>query len=135
MATGNKNFRRQQKSGRRWEITDSTADLLRHLKNNNKSGPKVAWFQWKNCSVKTSAYFSKYVNCKYSTDWRNRQLSDWCKISADDVLIGYVTLAGDLGGITIWNPWSNKSDANLEDSACTVQVLLFFPILLAEQLK
>ena len=28
----------------------------------------------------------------------------------------------------IWNPWSNKADANLEDSACTVRVLLFFPI-------
>ena len=28
----------------------------------------------------------------------------------------------------IWNPWSNKIDANLEDSACTLQVLLFFPI-------
>ena len=28
----------------------------------------------------------------------------------------------------IWNPWSNKIDANLEDSACTVRVLLFFPI-------
>ena len=26
----------------------------------------------------------------------------------------------------IWNPWSNETDANLEDSACTV--LLFFPI-------
>ena len=24
-----------------------------------------------------------------------------------------------LGGITIWNPWSNKTNANLEDSACT----------------
>ena len=29
----------------------------------------------------------------------------------------------------IWNPWSNKTDANLEDSACTVRVLLFFPII------
>ena len=28
----------------------------------------------------------------------------------------------------IWNPWSNETDAILEDSACTVQVLLFFPI-------
>ena len=28
----------------------------------------------------------------------------------------------------VWNPWSNKTDANLEDSACTVQVLLFSPI-------
>ena len=28
----------------------------------------------------------------------------------------------------IWNPWSNKTDANLEDSACTVRVLLFFRI-------
>ena len=28
----------------------------------------------------------------------------------------------------IWNPWSNETDANLEDSACTVRVLLFFPI-------
>ena len=28
----------------------------------------------------------------------------------------------------IWNPWSNKTDAHLEVSACTVRVLLFFPI-------
>ena len=28
----------------------------------------------------------------------------------------------------IWNPWSNETDANLEDFACTVRVLLFFPI-------
>ena len=28
----------------------------------------------------------------------------------------------------IWNPWSNETDANLEDSACTIRVLLFFPI-------
>ena len=34
-------------------------------------------------------------------------------------------------GITIWNPWSNKSDADLEDSACTVRVLLSFPIALS----
>ena len=33
-----------------------------------------------------------------------------------------------LGRITIWNPWSIESDANLEDSACTVRVLFFFPI-------
>ena len=42
--------------------------------------------------------------------------------------MGSGTLAGDLGGITIWNPWSNESDTNLEDSACTVRVLLFFPM-------
>ena len=29
----------------------------------------------------------------------------------------------------IWNPWSNKMDANLEDSVCTVRVL-FFPIVI-----
>ena len=28
----------------------------------------------------------------------------------------------------IWNPWSNETNANLEDSACTVRVLLFFPM-------
>ena len=39
---------------------------------------------------------------------------------SDGVPIGSGTFAGDLGEITIWNPWSNKSDANLEDSACTV---------------
>jgi hypothetical protein len=54
--------------------------------------------------------------------------SDWCKISSDGVPIGSGTLAGDLGGITIWNPWSNESNANLEDCACTVRVLLFFLI-------
>ena len=26
----------------------------------------------------------------------------------------------------VWNPWSNKTDANLEDTACTVRVLLDF---------
>ena len=30
--------------------------------------------------------------------------------------------------MTVWNPWSNKTDVNLEDSACTVRVLLFFPM-------
>ena len=54
--------------------------------------------------------------------WCNKQQSDLnrCKISSDGVPIGSGTLAGDLGRITIWNPWSNESDANLEDSACTV---------------
>ena len=61
--------------------------------------------------------------------WRNKEQSERCKILSDDVPIGSGTLAGDLGGITFWNPWSNKRDANLEDSACTVRVLLFFPIL------
>ena len=28
----------------------------------------------------------------------------------------------------ILNPWSNETDVNLEDSACTVLVLLLFPI-------
>ena len=30
--------------------------------------------------------------------------------------------------ITIWTPWSNESDANLEDSACTARMLYFFPM-------
>ena len=29
----------------------------------------------------------------------------------------------------IWNPWSNETDANLEDSACTVRVSLFLLLL------
>ena len=37
------------------------------------------------------------------------------QIPSDSVPISCGTLAGDLGGITIWNPWSNESDANLED--------------------
>ena len=61
-------------------------------------------------------------------NWRNKQQLDQCKIPSDGVPISSGTLAGDLGGITIWNLWSNESDANLEDSACTVRVLLFFPI-------
>ena len=28
----------------------------------------------------------------------------------------------------IWNPWSSETDANLEDSSCTAQVLIFFPM-------
>ena len=51
------------------------------------------------------------------------------QIPSDGVQIGCGTLAG---GIIIWNPWSNKSDANLEDSARTVRVLLFFSIKIIE---
>ena len=51
---------------------------------------------------------------------------DWhavlqCKIPSDGVPIGSGTFATILGGITIWNLWSNKNDANLQDSACTVR--------------
>ena len=67
-------------------------------------------------------------NSVWDQNKRNKQQSNECKISSDGVLIGSGTLAGDLGRITIWNPWSNKSDANLKDSACTVRVLFFFPI-------
>ena len=62
-------------------------------------------------------------------NWQNKQQSDQCKIPSDGVPIGPGKFATILGGITIWNPWSNKSDSNLEDSACTVhylQMLLFF---------
>ena len=31
----------------------------------------------------------------------------------------------------IWNSWSNKTDANLENSACRVRVFLIFPIAIA----
>ena len=41
-------------------------------------------------------------------------------MSSDGVPIGSCTLAKDLGGLTIWNPWSNESDANLEDSASSL---------------
>ena len=51
-------------------------------------------------------------------------------IPSEGIPFGSDTVATILGGITIWNLWSNKSDVNLEDSACTVQtrVLLFFSI-------
>jgi hypothetical protein len=52
--------------------------------------------------------------------WQNKQQSDQCKIPSDGVPIGSGTFATILGGITIWYPWSNKSYANLEDSACTL---------------
>ena len=39
---------------------------------------------------------------------------------SDGVQIGSGTFATILGVITILNPRSNKSDANLEDSACKV---------------
>ena len=64
----------------------------------------------------------------FSTNWRNKQQSNQCKILSDGVPIGSGTFATILGGITIWNLWSNKSDANLEDSACKVRLLLFFSI-------
>ena len=54
-----------------------------------------------------------------SDNWRNKQQLDQCKIPSDGVLIGSGTFATILGGIIIWNPWSNESTANLEDSACT----------------
>ena len=59
----------------------------------------------------------------------NNQIDAKYRPMCDGGLIGSGTFAGDLGGITIWNPWSNKIDANQEDSACTVRVLLFFPII------
>ena len=68
--------------------------------------------------------------CPYfrnSDNWRNKQQLDQCKIPSDGVLIGSGTFVTILGGITIWNPWSNESYANLEDSDCTVQMLFFFP--------
>ena len=42
--------------------------------------------------------------------WRNKQ-SDCCKIPSDGVPISSGTFVDDLGGIIIWNPWSNESDA------------------------
>ena len=60
--------------------------------------------------------------------WRNKQQSDQCKILSDGVPIGSGTFATILGGINIWNPWSHESNATLEDSACTVRVLLFLLI-------
>ena len=71
--------------------------------------------------------YAKNLPCilPFFFDHDYKQQSDRCKIPSDGVPIGSGTLAGDLGGITIWNPWSNESDANLEVSACTVQVLFF----------
>ena len=49
--------------------------------------------------------------------------SNWCKIPTECGLI-----SSNFQPTHIWNPWSNKTDANLEDSACTVPSLLFLPI-------
>ena len=81
----------------------------------------------------TSLLIFRHVSWEITTghwisNWHNKQQSDWCNIPLDGFPIGSGTLARDLGGITSWNPWSNKSDANLENSACTVRVLLFFPM-------
>ena len=35
----------------------------------------------------------------------------------------------------IWNPWQKETDANLEDSACKVRVLLSFRIVLLLALR
>ena len=43
----------------------------------------------------------------------NKQQLDQCKIQSDGFPIGSGTIGGDLGGITIWKPCSNESDANL----------------------
>jgi hypothetical protein len=37
-------------------------------------------------------------------------------------------LDGAVVGSFFWKLWSNKSDANVDDSDCTVQMLLFFSI-------
>ena len=50
------------------------------------------------------------------------------RIDAKYCQMAFRSVPTHLEGITIWNPWLNKSNANLEDSACTVRVLLFFPI-------
>jgi hypothetical protein len=54
--------------------------------------------------VLNASGFLSTMNCQWS-DYR-------CKIQAEGVSVGSGALAGDLGGITIWNPWSNKSDEN-----------------------
>ena len=46
------------------------------------------------------------------------------KISSDGVPIDSGTFATILGGITIWNPWSNESDANLEDCLHSTSVVI-----------
>ena len=84
------------------------------------------------CTVVTHAVthqlsFQTTVDCfLFSSYWRNKHQLDQCKMPSDGISSG--TFATILGGITIWNPWSNKSYANLEDSACPVRVLLFFSI-------
>ena len=87
---------------------------------------KVAGRHW--LAKPLASQFLQLTQLDIEDYWRNKQQSDRCKIPSDGVPIGSCTLAGYLGGITVWNPWSNKSDANLEDSACTVKVLLLFPI-------
>ena len=37
-------------------------------------------------------------------------------------------LDGAVVGVFFGNPWSNESDANVEDSDCRVRMLLFFSI-------
>ena len=37
-------------------------------------------------------------------------------------------LDGAVVGVFFGNPWSNESDANVEDSDCTVQMFLIFSI-------
>ena len=80
-------------------------------------------------TVSLTSLSNKLWSRKTDKKWHNKQQLDWCKIPSDGVLISSGTLDGDLAGITIWNPWSNKSDANLEVSACKARMLLIFPIL------
>ena len=51
----------------------------------------------------------------------------------DSIPISSGTLTTELGLTTIWTPWSNESDANLEDSACTARMLLLFPTISFER--
>ena len=55
--------------------------------------------------------------------------------TVNGVPIASGTLARDLGGITNWSSWSNGSDANLEDTACTVRMLFLFLMKLKIELK
>ena len=56
--------------------------------------------------------------------WQNKQQLDWCKITSDRVWSARWRCSWALFG----NVWSNKSDANVEDSDFTVQLLLFFSL-------
>ena len=80
---------------------------------------------WRFNITRLLSFWHLMINDKINN---NRITAKYICTVSDGVPIGSGTFATILGGITIWNPWSNESDANLEGSACTVRMLLFFSI-------
>ena len=68
-------------------------------------------------------YFDKKTFSENAMQAKNRIGIDAItnnRIDAKYHQMAFRSVPTHLGGITILDPWSNETDANLEDSACTV---------------